>query len=587
MPEIVETNSSFEEIDTNHDGKIDKDEFQKWASNNEGKSSTTYETSASDVYLRDASGGRLNRTNYETSTSGVYLHNTTDSRLNRSNYETSASEVYLTGDNIRRSQRNIYGTHGTVTVANDWTNESVIETNSLEETNGYLERAVNIYRDRNPLIIRKAITDKPITYRQRVLVRYLQPPAVRPPGPLIIKQVRAPQPAPLPPLTIRQYMQAAVAPPPLILRERPPTPPLAIPSETVIRQLPALPPPPRSVIIERFPPAPEKPRDIIIERWLPYGPLPERRTIVEEASAADIEHPAPRNKIIIYERVEPHVVRQFEKEGVFSEDPALYAARYGDSLLDSATLIKVARNAGVFEDLSTPALTYSNIRENAIDYELSNRDRHVQDKQYISSRSIRRHGLFDFSQYGLLPSDYTPGMKLYRKFVRPTNFSFPATTMWSIRTAKYKAQVVDGQITSVTVELIEDGATIHSRTITQEEYQRASVSSSVPKLAWDDFLQVLQVFMLGNNQEQESDIARVFDILDQGRRGLYNRTSSLSDGLISPDELRAFLSILTDEYRVDLCVFLADTDGSGQINLPEFTRMVKSGLARDIICECV
>ncbi|CAF1419209.1 unnamed protein product, partial [Adineta steineri] len=206
----------------------------------------------------------------------------------------------------------------------------------------------NIYKDSNPLIIRQAITDKPITYRQRVLVRYLQPPAVQLPGPLVIKEVRAPQPAPLPPLIIRQHMQPAVAPPPLILRERPPTP--AIPSETVIRHVPALPPPPRSVIIERFPSAPKKPRDIIIERWLPYGPLPERRTIVEEASAA-ITYPEPRNKIIIYERVESDVVRQFEKEGVFSEDPAHYVARYGDSLLDSMTLIKVARGAGVFEDL--------------------------------------------------------------------------------------------------------------------------------------------------------------------------------------------------------------------------------------------
>ncbi|CAF4153605.1 unnamed protein product [Adineta steineri] len=545
MPEIVETNSSFEEIDTNHDGKIDKDEFRKWASNNEGTSSTTYETSTSGVYLRDTGDSRLNRNSYETSTSGVYLRDTSDSRLNRSNYETSASEIYLSGDNITRSQRNIYGTHGTITVADDRKNASVLETNSLEETNEYLERAGNIYKDPNPLIIRKAITDKSMTYRQRVLVRYLRPPAIQPPGPLVIKEVRAHQPAPLPPLIIRQHMQAAVAPPPLILRERPPTPPPVIHSETVIRHVPALPPPPRSVIIERFPSAPKKPRDIIIERWLPYGPLPERRTIVEEASAA-ITYPEPRNQIIIYEHVESNVVRQFEKEGVFSEDPAHYVARYGDSLLDSTTLIKVARDAGVFEDLSTPALTYSNIRENAINYERSSRDRYVE-----------------------------------------ANFSFPATSMWSIRTAKYKAQLTHGQITSVTVELIEDGVTIHSRTITQEEYQRANVSSSAPKLAWDDFLQVLQVFMLGNNQERESDIARAFDILDQGKRGLYNRTTSLSDGLISPDELRAFLSTLTDEYRVDLCVFLADTDGSGQINLPEFARMVKSGLARDIICECI
>ena len=145
--------------------------------------------------------------------------------------------------------------------------------------------------------------------------------------------------------------------------------------------------------------------------------------------------------------------------------------------------------------------------------------------------------------------------------------------MWSTRTAKYTEQIADGRVTSVTVELIEGGATLHSRTITKEEYKRsqynaflsyylshillihsivANVSSSAPKLAWNDFLQILNVFMLGNKQKQESDIARVFDILDQGRRRLYNRTISLADGLISPDELRAFLSILTDEVIFNL-----------------------------------
>ena len=140
--------------------------------------------------------------------------------------------------------------------------------------------------------------------------------------------------------------------------------------------------------------------------------------------------------------------------------------------------------------------------------------------------------------------------------------------MWSIRTAKYKAQITDDRITSVTVELLEDGVSVHFRTITEQEYKNgqynlflsyhpynlllihsilANVSSSAPRLAWNDFLQVLQVFMLGNNQERESDIKHAFDILDQGSRVLYDRTVSLSDGLISPDELRAFLSILTDE----------------------------------------
>lgn len=90
--------------------------------------------------------------------------------------------------------------------------------------------------------------------------------------------------------------------------------------------------------------------DIIIERWLPYGPRPERRTIVEEAPPA-ITYAEPRNKIIIYEGAEARIVREFKKDAVVRENPADYAARYGSSLLDSVTLLQMARNAGVVEDL--------------------------------------------------------------------------------------------------------------------------------------------------------------------------------------------------------------------------------------------
>jgi len=44
--------------------------------------------------------------------------------------------------------------------------------------------------------------------------------------------VRPPQPPPLQPLVIHQFTPSAPAPPPIVLRERPPTPPPHIPSET-------------------------------------------------------------------------------------------------------------------------------------------------------------------------------------------------------------------------------------------------------------------------------------------------------------------------------------------------------------------
>ena len=70
--------------------------------------------------------------------------------------------------------------------------------------------------------------------------------------------MRPPQPLPLPPLRIKQYEAVTPELPPLILRERPPLPPPALPSETQIQHL-ALPAPRRSVIIELYPAAAARP----------------------------------------------------------------------------------------------------------------------------------------------------------------------------------------------------------------------------------------------------------------------------------------------------------------------------------------
>ncbi|CAF0969127.1 unnamed protein product [Rotaria sordida] len=330
MAKFAATDGAFEKIDTNRDGRIDKNEFRKWISNAEGLPSSSYESSTSGFNLRD---------------------NTTS-----------------------RFDRDKYTSYGTTTGARGLIDDTVINTNSLEETNAYLARsASNIYRDRNPQIIRRATTERPVTYEQRVVVKYLQPPPVPEPGPLIVKEVRSAQPPPPRPLIIRQHASRVPSPPPIILRERPPTPPPCIPSETVTRCLPALPAPPRSVVIERFPPLPAKPRDIIIERWIPYGPQSERRTIVEPAPPA-IKYPEPRNIIIVYGAVETRTARKFQNLGAIKENPADYIARYGQSLLRSETLIQQARNAGVIEDISPSTLSssiYTNTRGNT-DFDQSN-----------------------------------------------------------------------------------------------------------------------------------------------------------------------------------------------------------------------
>lgn len=118
----------------------------------------------------------------------------------------------------------------------------------------------------------------------------------------------------------------------------------------VVRRLAALPVPPRSVIIERLPAAPPRPRDIIIERWVPYGAAAKRRTVVQRAAAAQ-QYQSPRNVIYQYEAPQVRISRQFQRLGVQPENPQAYLQRYGAQLLDSVTLVREARSAGVVEDI--------------------------------------------------------------------------------------------------------------------------------------------------------------------------------------------------------------------------------------------
>ncbi|CAF3220853.1 unnamed protein product [Rotaria sp. Silwood2] len=325
---------------------IDKNEFHNWISNAEG----------------------LNSSSYKLTTSRLHPYDNTTNQLDLYNYKASSQDsLSYTTDK--------YASYETTKVASDFTNDTVIHTNSSEETNQYPEKSANnIYKRPNPIITRRATTEKPVTLEHRVLIRYLQPPDVPPPGPLIIKEIRPRQPSPPPPLVIHERAQSAPSPPPLIFRERPPTPPPHIPSETIIRTLPAIPVPPRSVVIERYPSLPERPRDIIIERWIPYGPPPPRRIIVEPASPA-IQYPQPLNTIIIYSAPEILQVQKLEKLGVSQEDPATYVALYGSSLLDPAILAQQARNAGVIEDISSRVSSssiYANTDEYTVPLDQSN-----------------------------------------------------------------------------------------------------------------------------------------------------------------------------------------------------------------------
>lgn len=75
-----------------------------------------------------------------------------------------------------------YSSPGTTLVSADFSNNAVIHTRSEDETRGYLAKAADIYHDPNPQIIRRAAIDSPRRYEQRIIIRYLQPPDLPPPG---------------------------------------------------------------------------------------------------------------------------------------------------------------------------------------------------------------------------------------------------------------------------------------------------------------------------------------------------------------------------------------------------------------------
>ncbi|CAF0831626.1 unnamed protein product [Adineta ricciae] len=141
----------------------------------------------------------------------------------------------------------------------------------------------NMKRDPNTRVVQRP-PEEDVVYKQRVFVRYLQPPTPPVGGTIIVREKQPPPPPPDPPIVIKRAPPAPPTPPPVIIRERPP--PLPAPEGTTVidKIVPPGPKPQRQVVIEQYPPLPPKPQDVIIERWLPM---------------------APRQRRILYERLPP------------------------------------------------------------------------------------------------------------------------------------------------------------------------------------------------------------------------------------------------------------------------------------------
>lgn len=280
-----------------------------------------------------------------------------DKKIETSTYSASAVEHHTSpvgfNDEVFHSTQEVHSQAGqcnagiTNNTCVNWedTYKHGLSNNAINQTISTNTDQYPINQDPNPEQIRRHNNDR-ITYRQDVAIRYLQPPTPPPPGPVIIREIRAPQPPEAPPLVIRQRPPVPVTPPPIVIRERPPVPPPIEPSRIVNKYLPAPPPPPRKVIVERQAPLPQKPQPIIIEKWLPYKPSPERRVVVERAQPC-IPNPIQKNTVITYDPPHVDLVKNVRELGTVRVDPHMYAVQYGSHLSSSEYVLNTMTKFGL------------------------------------------------------------------------------------------------------------------------------------------------------------------------------------------------------------------------------------------------
>jgi len=189
--------------------------------------------------------------------------------------------------------------------------------------------------DPNPILIRKKPAAR-VQHIQNVSLKFLRPPAPQQPGDITIVQEPDVQAPPAAPLHITQKPALPLTPAPILVRERPPKPPMPIAPRNIVIPGKVIPPPPRKVIVERLPQMPPKPQDIIVERWLGY----QRRTrnVNFRPAAPLIPAPAPKNVLIQWDSPDVDVRQAFHFLGVQTADPVAYAARFGASLADASQL---------------------------------------------------------------------------------------------------------------------------------------------------------------------------------------------------------------------------------------------------------
>jgi hypothetical protein len=240
-----------------------------------------------------------------------------------SNYKTVEDQVVYGKNPIRGSDQSRQVTVNGVTgvVIND------NETKNWVSKEGKRVEDYPYLNDPNPKVIRKKPEEK-IHYKQEVEVKFLKPPRLPEPGPIIIRKEADIPSEPAPPVVIRKVPETVKTPEPIVIREKPPKKPELIPPKIITIPGQKL-PPKRKLIVEVIPPNPVKPPKLIIEKWLPYERT-KRKVIFlrenEKLDGLDLKNP--------YNKQEYTITQDYQFNGVRKVNTDEYEKKYGQTLKD-------------------------------------------------------------------------------------------------------------------------------------------------------------------------------------------------------------------------------------------------------------
>jgi hypothetical protein len=183
---MANINNVFQQADTNRDGYLSEGEFRNFVRNSitgndlnnlgvgNGYGSSGFRSSVYESSTGGGGGGGFG---------GNLAYNA--SGIGGAGYGSSSYEA----STYRSSVGNLGGDYGNVNVAGsagisaaDSASASFSSGSQSTNVQQYETDAQGNFKDSNPQIIRRPAPDGPLTYSQNIKVRFLQPPAVPPPG---------------------------------------------------------------------------------------------------------------------------------------------------------------------------------------------------------------------------------------------------------------------------------------------------------------------------------------------------------------------------------------------------------------------